>query len=155
MRRPERDPEGEATAAILFIILILVLWLASCSASDVKGTIHKVGTPATATSAAMLASGGNPVVGGAVLVGTVGAELFIPNGKEDAIRETVEALSKDDALSLFAGKEEMTQATSSTRWLAFLLLFGSVGYTYWRRRKAQGKYDLLDELKAELDKLKK
>ena len=159
MRKPNRRDrfrkrESEAIATVIFLLALFALIFGSCSASEVKGAVHKVGTTSAAAGAAMIASGGNPVVGGAVLATTAAAELFIPTGKEDAIRETVEALSKDDAVALFAGRDEMKSESSFTRSIAFLALFGSLGYTYWRRRKAQGKYDLIDQLRDELKSLK-
>ena len=130
----------------------LLLWgLVGCSASEVKGAVHGIGVPTSAAIAAGIASGGNPVVVGATPAATAGSEMLLPTGKEDAIRETVEALSKGEAVDMFASRGDMKASSSFSNFLAFTVLAASLGYTWWRRRKAQGKYDLLDKLKAEVE----
>lgn len=149
MNDDQKDDLVGMVCALMLLIGLLVI-ATGCSASEVKGAVHSVGVPATATSAALIASGGNPSVAIPVLVATGAGEAFFPDGKDDAIRETVEALTMGEAQEHFAGRADLETQGWFTKFLVMLAVVVSLGYTYFRRRKAQVYYDFIERVKDKL-----
>lgn len=89
------DLVGGKIAKIIGVIVILTILIMqmSCQIADVQEGTHKATIPLTAATIGYFAGG--PVTG-LVLLGVVGAEeLFLPTGREEAVKTAVEG--NDDA----------------------------------------------------------
>ena len=120
-------------ALLLGIGVWLLLFLLSCSMADRQSAVH--GTSVTAASAITAGAIGGPIAGAATGIAAATTYALIPSGKEaaalEAVQETVEALGRDEVVSLVDGRVKGMSSNFGGTWFWIGLL---TVFVLWRTR---------------------